>query len=93
MLSQSSACMYMAMDVQCALQDALTGGWFRSPDGTANLPVVVSTAAEIASGMSFLHSRGIVHGDLSSGEATALLQMVQVLARMVAYLGLCSIRS
>ncbi len=44
------------------------GGWFRvSPDGPPNLTLVLCTAGEIASGMAHLHSRGIVHGDLSSG--------------------------
>ena len=37
------------------------------PDGPPNLALVLCTAGEIASGMAHLHSRGIVHGDLSSG--------------------------
>ena len=52
------------------LQDAVTHGWFRAgPDnsGGPNLPVVAATISEIALGMEFLHSQGIVHGDLSSG--------------------------
>ena len=52
------------------LQDAVTCGWFRAgPDnsGGPNLPVVAATISEIALGMEFLHSQGIVHGDLSSG--------------------------
>lgn len=54
------------------LQDAVTCGWFRAgPDnsGGPNLPVVAATISEIALGMEFLHSQGIVHGDLSSGMA------------------------
>ena len=51
-----------------AWQDAIIGGWFRAePGGTANVMTVLATAMEIASGMAFLHSRDIVHGDLSSG--------------------------
>ena len=30
---------------------------------------VLSVAIEIAAGMSYLHDRGIIHGDLSAGEA------------------------
>jgi serine/threonine protein kinase len=43
-------------------------GWLRQGrvlDGPVHLPAVVATAAEIASGVAFLHARGIVHGDLS----------------------------
>ena len=43
--------------------------WFRScPKGPANSATVLAVALEIAAGMSYLHDRGIVHGDLSSGE-------------------------
>jgi tRNA A-37 threonylcarbamoyl transferase component Bud32 len=52
------------------MQDAVTGGWFRvgaSKSGGPNLPVIAATISEIALGMDFLHSKGIVHGDLSSG--------------------------
>ena len=54
------------------LQDAVTNGWFRAEphsSGGPNLPVVTATITEIALGMEFLHSQGIVHGDLSSGMA------------------------
>lgn len=55
------------------LQDGVLAGWFKTAlDGPASLPVVVGTATEIASGMAFLHSRGIVHGDLSSGAPVRL---------------------
>lgn len=51
-----------------AWQDAVLAGWFRTgPDKPVNAAMVLATAGEIASGMAFLHSRGIVHGDLSSG--------------------------
>ncbi|BDA44193.1 probable serine/threonine-protein kinase STY13 at C-terminar half [Coccomyxa sp. Obi] len=53
---------------QGSFVDAVVGGWFRVlPDGPPNLTLVLCTAGEIASGMAHLHSRGIVHGDLSSG--------------------------
>jgi hypothetical protein len=32
-----------------------------------NMDMVLTTAEEIASGMAFLHSQGIVHGDLTGG--------------------------
>jgi serine/threonine protein kinase len=37
-----------------------------APGGPAppNILAVLSTAREIASGMAYLHSRGVVHGDL-----------------------------
>ena len=54
--------------VSLHLQDAVSGGWFRTTNSTGpNLPVIATTASEIAMGMEFLHSQGIVHGDLSSG--------------------------
>ena len=39
----------------------------RTPDGQPNWATLLTTAAEIASGMAFLHARGVVHGDLSGG--------------------------
>ena len=35
-------------------------------DGPLNLSAVLATACEIAGGMALLHSRGVVHGDLSA---------------------------
>ena len=56
------------LNVSLHLQDAVSGGWFRTTNSTGpNLPVIATTASEIAMGMEFLHSQGIVHGDLSSG--------------------------
>lgn len=50
-------------------QDAISKAWFMSaPKGPTNLPIVLATAKEMASGLAFLHSQGLVHGDLSSGE-------------------------
>ncbi|KAI8472786.1 MAG: hypothetical protein J3K34DRAFT_519492 [Monoraphidium minutum] len=52
------------------LQDAIDRGWLRdSPSfttGRPNILAVLTTAREIASGMAYLHSRDIVHGDLSA---------------------------
>lgn len=59
------------------LQDAVDRGWLRvnrttgasvavGPGSEANMRAVLSTAREMASALSFLHARGIVHGDLSA---------------------------
>ncbi|PNH11410.1 Mitogen-activated protein kinase kinase kinase 13-A [Tetrabaena socialis] len=52
------------------LQDAIDRGWLRvSPAVISSGPrmeAVVSTAVEIASALSFLHAKDIVHGDLSA---------------------------
>ncbi|CAL8465638.1 g5174 [Coccomyxa elongata] len=51
-----------------SLMDAISKAWFMSaPKGPTNLPIVLATAKEMASGLAFLHSQGLVHGDLSSG--------------------------
>jgi hypothetical protein len=42
-------------------------GLFRAGGGRPNWAMLLATAAEIASGMEFLHGRGLVHGDLSGG--------------------------
>ena len=56
------------------VQDAVGRQWFRScPKGPANMTTVLSVAIEIAAGMSYLHDRGIIHGDLSAGEARLIL--------------------
>ena len=51
------------------LQDGLDRGWLLSdcsnPDSLPNMHAVLLTAQEVASAMQFLHSQGIVHGDLS----------------------------
>ena len=54
------------------LQDAVERGWFRvAPDGPPNFSTVLASATELAAGMAYLHSKGMVHGDLSSGAAPA----------------------
>ena len=44
------------------LQDVCDKGWFKG-----NLAALLSTAIDVATAMAFLHSRGIIHGDLSGG--------------------------
>jgi serine/threonine protein kinase len=49
------------------LQDAVDRGWLREgPAGPVSALKLLATAAEIAAGMLQLHSRGIIHGDLSA---------------------------
>ncbi|EIE18366.1 kinase-like protein, partial [Coccomyxa subellipsoidea C-169] len=51
-----------------SLMDAINKTWFRScSKGPANMRMVLVTAHEMTAGLSFLHSQGLVHGDLSSG--------------------------
>lgn len=56
---------------QCdgALQEAIKRGAFLMPPSRGperpNIAALLTTAAEIAAGMAFLHARGIIHGDLS----------------------------
>ena len=53
------------------MQEAVDKGMFRqrrSPTASPDMPVVLATARQIASGMAFLHGHGIIHGDLAGGE-------------------------
>lgn len=62
--------MYKVGEVAACLQEAVDRGIFRqsvSPTAAPNVPVILATAQEIASGMAFLHGHGIVHGDLTGG--------------------------
>lgn len=54
------------------LVDAVVKGWFRHSvnaleESSPHHRTVAMTAFEIASAMSFLHAKGVVHGDLSGG--------------------------
>ncbi|KAL6763903.1 mixed lineage protein kinase [Haematococcus lacustris] len=52
------------------LQDAVERGWLQdvpsSAKGKPKMSAIVATAYEIASALSYLHSHGVVHGDLSA---------------------------
>lgn len=53
------------------MQEAVDRGIFRqrrSPTALPDVPVILATAQEVASGMAFLHEHGIIHGDLAGGE-------------------------
>ncbi|CAL5218358.1 g20 [Coccomyxa viridis] len=53
-----------------SVQEAVDRGVFKlqmSPSAPPDVPVILTTATEIASGMAFLHEHGIVHGDLTGG--------------------------
>ena len=57
------------------LQDAAVRGWFRkrdshgdvTRDGPLNLPLILIVANDIVNGCEYLHSKHIVHADLSGG--------------------------
>ena len=60
---------YRVYNPVCRLaQDAVAKHWFRKgrePDGELDVEAVLAVAAEITAGMTYLHARGIVHGDLT----------------------------
>ncbi|KAI8469231.1 MAG: kinase-like domain-containing protein [Monoraphidium minutum] len=48
------------------LADALHEGRLRAAGGTADMPKLLSLLRQIASAMSYLHDRGVLHGDLKA---------------------------
>lgn len=50
----------------CHVQEASEKGFFRE-DGVMQLPMILAIAHDVASGMAFLHAKGIAHGDLTGG--------------------------
>lgn len=67
--------------ILCAQEAVCKGLFRRSTDGLANWATVLTTSAEIAAGMAFLHARGLVHGDLSG--SARLSQWLLVASQVV----------
>ena len=61
------------------LQTAIERGKFHRSSGRVDAMTVLAVADDIASGMTFLHSHGVLHGNLSS--ASVLLAFSQVPCR------------
>lgn len=61
------------------LQEAIDKGWFRKErelakaGGVPDIDIILAAAQDIAEGMAFLHSRDVVHGDLTGGVAPPAL--------------------
>ena len=64
---------------------ALQQGAYHGGGGTPRLRAILCTAVEVAEGMAYIHSRRIVHGDLSS--RNVLLMRAHGAARPTAKVG------
>jgi len=62
------------LGAQAAIERGLLRANAGANTGPPNLPLVLSLAAQIAEGMSFLHSRDVLHGDLCGGARPAPLR-------------------
>ena len=62
------------LGAQAAIERGLLRANAGASTGPPNLPLVLSLAAQIAEGMSFLHSRDVLHGDLCGGARPAPLR-------------------
>ena len=73
--------------LRCAgtLWMALQRGAYHGADGQPRLHAILCTAVEVAEGMAYIHSRRVVHGDLSS--RNVLLMRAQGAARPAAKVG------
>ena len=53
------------------MQDATDRGWFRTEPslakGKPDMSIILPTALEMAQALAYLHSQGVLHGDLSPG--------------------------
>ena len=65
------ACTALEATLMHSLQDANDRGWFRTEPsrakGKPDMGIILPTALEMAQGLSYLHSQGVLHGDLSPG--------------------------
>ena len=46
------------------LQSTTQRGWLSNADGSPKMALILALAAEIATGMEYLHIHGIIHGGL-----------------------------
>lgn len=63
----------------CCVQEAIDKGWFRKErqltqpgSGVPDYEAILAATLDIAEGMTFLHARDVVHGDLTGGASPHL---------------------